>query len=106
MRYKPMRPAEGIREKTMSTNKKCACIGRSTGDVSRRQLLQAGLAPAAIAVGTAEDLFGQNQAGSRSRNAQALRATGARALDIHAPSYPESFLDLITDSATRCISQD
>jgi aminocarboxymuconate-semialdehyde decarboxylase len=100
MRYKPMRPAEGIREKTMSTNKKCASIGRSTGDVSRRQLLQAGLAAAAIAVGTSE-VFGQNQAESRSRNAQALRATGARAIDIHAHYYPQSFLDLIADEGKR-----
>jgi aminocarboxymuconate-semialdehyde decarboxylase len=85
----------------MSTNKKCACIGRSTGDVSRRQLLQAGLAAAAIAVGTSEDLFGQNQAESRSRNAQAFRATGARAIDIHAHYYPQSFLDLIADEGKR-----
>jgi aminocarboxymuconate-semialdehyde decarboxylase len=82
----------------MSTHKKCGCTNGSTGDVSRRQILQAGLAAAAtVTAGTPGDLLAQNQAESKSRNKQALRANGARAIDIHAHYYPQSFLDLIAE---------
>jgi aminocarboxymuconate-semialdehyde decarboxylase len=86
----------------MSTHKKCGCTNDSTGDVSRRQILQAGLAAAAsVAAGTPVDLLAQNQAESKSRNKEALRATGMRAIDIHAHYYPRSFLDLITEEGKR-----
>ena len=86
----------------MSTHKKCGCTNGSTGDVSRRQILQAGLAAAAtFAAGAPGDLVAQNQAESKSRNKQALRATGARAIDIHAHYYPQSFLDLIAEEGKR-----
>jgi len=86
----------------MSTQKKCGCTNGSTGDVSRRQILQAGLAAAAtFAAGAPGDLVAQNQAESKSRNKQALRATGARAIDIHAHYYPQSFLDLIAEEGKR-----
>jgi aminocarboxymuconate-semialdehyde decarboxylase len=86
----------------MSTHKKCGCTNSSTGDVSRRQILQAGLAAAAtVAAGTPGDLFAQNQAESKARNKQALRANGARAIDIHAHYYPQSFLDLIAEEGKR-----
>ncbi len=86
----------------MSTHKKCGCTNGSTGDVSRRQILQAGLVAAAtFAAGTPADLVAQNQAESKSRNKQALRATGARVIDIHAHYYPQSFLDLIAEEGKR-----
>ena len=86
----------------MSTHRKCCCTNGSTGDVSRRQILQAGLAAAAtFAAGTPEDLLAQNQAETKSRNKEALRATGARAIDIHAHYYPQSFLDLIAEEGKR-----
>ena len=86
----------------MSTQKKCGCTNGSTGDVSRRQILQAGLAAAAtVTAGTPGDLFAQNQAESKARNKQALHANGARAIDIHAHYYPQSFLDLIAEEGKR-----
>ena len=86
----------------MSTQKKCGCTNSPTGDVSRRQILQAGLVAAAtFAAGTPGDLFAQNQAESKARNKQALRSTGARAIDIHAHYYPQSFLDLIAEEGKR-----
>jgi aminocarboxymuconate-semialdehyde decarboxylase len=86
----------------MSTHKKRGCRNGSTCDVSRRQILQAGLAAAAtLAAGTPGDVVAENQAESKSRNKQALRATGARAIDIHAHYYPQSFLDLIAEEGKR-----
>ena len=86
----------------MSTHKKCGCTNSSTGDVSRRQILRAGLATAAtFAAGAPGDLVAENQAESKSRNKQALRATGARAIDIHAHYYPQKFLDLIAEEGKR-----
>jgi aminocarboxymuconate-semialdehyde decarboxylase len=102
MRYKSDKIANRFGENTMSTHKKCGCTNGSTGDVSRRQILQAGLAAAAtFAAGTPRDLVAQNQAESKARNKQALRATGARAIDIHAHYYPQSFLDLIAEEGKR-----
>jgi aminocarboxymuconate-semialdehyde decarboxylase len=86
----------------MSARKRCGCTNGSTGDVSRRQILQAGLAAAAtVAAGESADLLAQNQAESKSRNKQALRAIGVRAIDIHAHYYPQSFLDLIAEEGKR-----
>ena len=86
----------------MSTHKKCGCTNSSTGDVSRRQILRAGLATAAtFAAGAPGDLVAENQAETKSRNKEALRATGARAIDIHAHYYPQSFLDLIAEEGKR-----
>jgi aminocarboxymuconate-semialdehyde decarboxylase len=82
----------------MSTQKKCGCTNSSIGDVSRRQILQAGIAAAAaVAAGTPGDLLAENQSGSKSQNKQALHAAGARSIDIHAHYYPQSFLDLIAE---------
>ena len=86
----------------MSKGKGCGCRPGSTGDISRRQILQAGIAAgAAVAAGTPADLFAQNQSESISKNKEALRATGARAIDIHAHYYPQSFLDLIAEEGKR-----
>jgi aminocarboxymuconate-semialdehyde decarboxylase len=86
----------------MSTQKKCGCANASTGDVSRRKILQAGLAAAAtVAAGTSGKLAAQTEAESKSRNKQALRATGGRTIDIHAHYYPQSFLDLIAEEGKR-----
>src|ERR1700739_3623761 len=86
----------------MNTQKKCACANASTGDVSRRKILQAGLAAAAtVAAGTSGKLAAQTEAQSKSRNKQALRATGGRTIDIHAHYYPQSFLDLIAEEGKR-----
>jgi aminocarboxymuconate-semialdehyde decarboxylase len=103
MRYKTMRSAEAIQEKTMSTQKKCGC----RDNVSRREVLQAGLAAAAaVAAGTPGDLLAeneiaQNQAESKSRTKQAVSTAGVRPIDIHAHYYPQSFLDLIAEEGKR-----
>jgi aminocarboxymuconate-semialdehyde decarboxylase len=102
MRYKTRRSAEAIQEKPMSTRKKCGWTGVSTGDVSRRQILQAGLAAAAaVATGTPGDVFAQNQADSKSRTKQALGAAGVRPIDIHAHYYPQHYLDLLAEEGKR-----
>ena len=86
----------------MSTRKKCGCASGFTDEVSRRQLLQAGLAAAAaLTAGTPGDLFAQNQTESKSRAKQPLLASGARSIDIHAHYYPQSFLDLIAEEGQR-----
>jgi aminocarboxymuconate-semialdehyde decarboxylase len=82
----------------MSAPKKCGC-----GDaISRRQMLQAGLAAAAtVATATPGDLLAQNPAESKARTKQALGAAGARPIDTHAHYYPQSFLDLIAGEGGR-----
>jgi len=82
----------------MSAPKKCGC-----GDaISRRQMLQAGLAAAAtVATATPGDLLAQNLAESKARTKQALSASGARPIDTHAHYYPQSFLDLIAEEGKR-----
>ena len=82
----------------MSTHKKCGCAVSSGSDLSRREILQAGLAAAAaVAAGSPGDLLAQNQAGKKSHTKQALGAGGMRSIDIHAHYYPQSFLDLINE---------
>lgn len=86
----------------MSIHAKRGFKSGATCEVSRRQILKAGIAAAAtVAAGTPEDLFAQNQAKSTTRNKQALRGVGARAIDIHAHYYPQSFLDLIAEEGKR-----
>jgi len=90
----------------MRIRRKCGCAV----DVSRRQILQAGLtAAAAIVVGTPGELLAQNevaqnQTGSKSsdeRTKLALSTAGVRSIDIHAHYYPQSFLDLIAEEGKR-----
>ena len=84
----------------MSPHKKFGWTDLSTVDVSRRQILQAGLA-AAVA-GTPGDLLAQNevaqnQAESKPRTKQSLSAAGVRPVDIHAHYYPQPYLDLLAE---------
>ena len=88
----------------MSAGEKCGWTDGSAGDVSRRRILHAGLAAAAVAAGNPSGLFAQNdvarnQAGntseSKSRTKQALSTAGVRPIDTHAHYYPQTFLDLI-----------
>lgn len=86
----------------MSTRKTYGWTGVSTGDLSRRRILQAGLAAAAaVAAGTPGDVFAQNQAESKSRTKQALGAAGVRPIDIHAHYYPRAYLDLLAEEGKR-----
>jgi aminocarboxymuconate-semialdehyde decarboxylase len=107
MRYKADEISRAIQEKTMGTQKKCGRTGGRAGDVSRRQILQAGLAAAAaVAAGTPDDLFAQNEiaqnlAESKSRTKQTLSTAGVRPIDTHAHYYPQSFLDLIAEEGKR-----
>lgn len=102
MRYKNLEISNATQEKTMSTRKKCGWTGDISGDVSRREILQAGLAAAAaVAAGTPGDLFAQSQADSKARTKQALGAAGVRPIDTHAHYYPQSFLDLIGGEGKR-----
>jgi aminocarboxymuconate-semialdehyde decarboxylase len=94
--------SEAIQEKTMSPHKKCGRTCLSTGEVSRREILQAGLAAAAaVAAGTPGDVFAQNRADSKSRTKQALGAADARPIDIHAHYYPQPYLDLLAEEGKR-----
>jgi aminocarboxymuconate-semialdehyde decarboxylase len=63
--------------------------------ISRRKMLQAGLATAAIAaVGTPRDAL----AGGKSRPAG---SDAANAIDIHAHYFPEAYLDLVASEGKR-----
>lgn len=86
----------------MSTRKKCGC----KGDVSRRQILRAGLAAAAFATGNPASLFAhgaipEGGAQVKSRTEQGAATAGLGAIDIHAHYYPKSFLDLIAEEGKR-----
>src|ERR1700736_354115 len=97
-----MRSGEAIREETMSPHKKCGWTGLATGDLSRREILQAGLtAAAAVVAGTPGDALAQNQADSKSRTKQALGAAGVGPIDIHAHYYPQAYLDLLAEEGKR-----
>lgn len=86
----------------MSTRKKYGCASGSKGDLSRRQILQAGLAAvAAMAAGDSADLLAQKRAEGKARTKQALNSAGLRAIDTHAHYYPQSFLDLIAEEGKR-----
>lgn len=81
----------------MSTHKECAC----TDGLSRRNILQAGLAAAAVAAGNSGELFAQGQPISKTQSRQALSAAGVRPIDIHAHYYPQALLDLIAEEGKR-----
>src|SRR5437899_5257254 len=106
MRYKTD-DRRGNQEETMSAGEKCGWTDGSAGDVSRRQILHAGLAAAAaVAAGKPSGLFAetqgaQNRAESKSRNKQALNPAGVRPIDTHAHYYPQTFLDLIAAEGKR-----
>jgi aminocarboxymuconate-semialdehyde decarboxylase len=62
-------------------------------DISRRQLLQAGLATAAsVAMGRSGDAAAQDQKG---------HTTDFRVIDIHAHYFPEAYLDLVASDGKR-----
>ena len=76
----------------MTTNRKSA----SGPGISRRGLLQAGLATAAVtAIDGTGDILAQSQAPS------SAHADGVRAIDIHAHYFPQVYLDLVADEGKR-----
>jgi aminocarboxymuconate-semialdehyde decarboxylase len=78
----------------------CGCGGQ----ISRRGLLKAGVATAAMAAtGQAGDALAlaENQAGAPSGAGQARKAGGFRPVDIHAHYYPQSFFDVIVEDGKR-----
>lgn len=89
----------------MSTRKTCGCQGGPAGDVSRRQILRAGLAAAATLAATpAGESFAHNKPGNKENKVparQSLGGTGIRAIDTHAHYYPQSFLDLMAGEGKR-----
>jgi aminocarboxymuconate-semialdehyde decarboxylase len=84
----------------MSTKTKCGSAGGSRGKISRRQILQAGIAATAVAAGNPDDLLAQNPS-NKSRAKQVLSIAGVRPIDIHAHYYPQVFLDLIAEEGER-----
>src|SRR5216683_7304573 len=62
--------------------------------LSRREVLQGGLAAAVTAVGGVKDAL-----------AQPAAKTGVRAIDIHAHYYPQAYLDLFNDEDKRFNSE-
>jgi aminocarboxymuconate-semialdehyde decarboxylase len=69
-------------------------------DLSRREVLQAGLAAAAAVTAGKRDLFAQKSQG-KTRSKEALSTAGVRPVDTHAHYYPRSFLDLIAEEGKR-----
>jgi aminocarboxymuconate-semialdehyde decarboxylase len=76
--------------------------------VSRRQILQAGLAAAAIAAGNPGDLFAGNQAPQKpaesklgAKRTEVFGTAGVHPIDIHAHYYPQAYLDLIAEEGKR-----
>src|SRR5438552_8972628 len=64
-------------------------------DVSRRQMLQGGIATAAAAAFGGSSLFARDQA------ADAGTGESVRAVDIHAHYFPEAYLDLVASEGKR-----
>ncbi len=91
----------------MSAKKKSSRAGGCTRELSRRQILQTGLAAAAaVATGNSGELFARNevaynQAASKAQSKPALAAAGVRPIDIHAHYYPQAFLDLLAEEGKR-----
>jgi len=76
-----------------------------TSAVSRRRVLQAGLAAAATGVmgdrmGTASEARPQSQAPAT------VRSSGARTVDIHAHYFPQGYLDLLTQAGRTAGNND
>jgi hypothetical protein len=102
MRYKPGEISDAIQERTMNTRKKCGC----KGEVSRREMLQAGLGAAMVAACNPAGLFAHSaiakgETQGRSPAKQDAAAAGLRAIDIHAHYYPQNFVDLIAEEGKR-----
>ena len=86
----------------MSTRKRFCRETEVGGDVSRREILQAGLAAAATLVsGRRDRLLAQNERESRRATKPALGRTSVRTIDTHAHYYPQTFLDLIAEEGRR-----
>jgi aminocarboxymuconate-semialdehyde decarboxylase len=102
VRYKAGEIRSAIQEMTMSAQKTSGC----KGNVSRRQILQAGLGAAVIAAGNptgllAQGAIAQNKIEGKSPAKHDAASAGLRAIDIHAHYYPQSFLDLIAEEGKR-----
>jgi aminocarboxymuconate-semialdehyde decarboxylase len=82
----------------MTRHRGCAC-GQA---LSRRRMLQAGLAAAAVgAIGGRGDVFAQNKApGTVGQGVRELHA-GTRAVDTHAHYFPEAYLNLFNEDGKR-----
>ena len=86
----------------MSTRERLDHAGDSAGDLTRREILQAGLAAAAtVATGKPAELFAEDQNASKSATKPALSSAGVRTIDTHAHYYPQSFLDLVAEEGKR-----
>jgi aminocarboxymuconate-semialdehyde decarboxylase len=86
----------------MSRRKRFCCETEVGCDVSRREVLQAGLAAAATLVtGGRNELLAQNERESKRATKPALGTTGVRTIDTHAHYYPQTFLDVIAEEGKR-----
>jgi aminocarboxymuconate-semialdehyde decarboxylase len=75
---------------------------RCVHGLSRRELLQAGLATAALAAsGKPSDLKAEPQASGQSQTKSSFKAANVRSIDIHAHYYPQAYLDLIAEEGKR-----
>jgi aminocarboxymuconate-semialdehyde decarboxylase len=74
----------------------CDCGKR----LSRRRVLQAGLAAAAAgAMGGVSDAFAESQA--QGAEGQGMNASGVRTVDIHSHYYPEAYLNVFNEDGKR-----
>jgi aminocarboxymuconate-semialdehyde decarboxylase len=76
----------------MKKEMSCACHA----GVSRRTILQGGLAAAASAIGGAGDALLAEPA-----SRPALKTSGARPIDIHAHYFPQAYFDLFNEQSQR-----
>jgi aminocarboxymuconate-semialdehyde decarboxylase len=75
-------------------------MGGDCGNVlSRRQMLQGGLAAAIGAMTKEGDTLAKNQA--QEAESRGMSAVGVRAVDIHAHYYPESYLNVFNEDGKR-----
>jgi aminocarboxymuconate-semialdehyde decarboxylase len=70
--------------------------------MSRRRVLKAGLAAAAVAAtGQADDIFAGTQSATAAKSKEIFAAASVRPIDIHAHYYPQSFFDVIVADGKR-----
>jgi aminocarboxymuconate-semialdehyde decarboxylase len=87
----PEKMTEGGQTLKLNMNNGCSCHH----GLSRREVLQGGLAAAVTVAGGVRDALGQPDAKG------ALKKSGARAIDIHAHYFAQPYLDLFNSEGRR-----
>ncbi len=84
------------------TGRGSACQVQCEAEVSRRKMLKAGLAAAAVgAIGKPGNTLAQNRSQGAPRPADSTVTGSVRTVDIHAHYYPQSYFDVIAEEGHR-----